>query len=1129
MFRQKFSRLGFVLLGLGLTAVLLPALSQTVNAQVLYGSVLGNVKDPSGAMVPGATVTITNNRTNQSRETITNDSGGYGFSTVQTGEYTLTVNLPGFKEAKQTDVQVALNSTTRIDLTLEVGEVAETVLVSSQTAQLQTDRAEVKSELPTKLLQDLPVPLGRNYQSLFKTLPGFSLPENAHSVPSNPSRAMRFNVNGTSGSSNNVRVDGVTGTNVWLPHITSYIPALESIETVNVVTNSFDAEQGLAGGAAVNVQIKSGTNDMHGSAFEYHSDNALKAKNYFLPQGQRNPKLVYNQFGGTVGGPIRKDKLFYFASYEGTYDRQFASRFATVPTTLARQGNFTESNRPIYDPATGNPDGSGRTAFAGNIIPAGRIDPIAAKIIALIPQPNLVLPPGTFTNNYFAGAPYSFDRHTLDTKINWNMNDKLSMNGRFSVLTYDMFNRETFGDLGGPGISGAGGNPGTGFGETYSTTIGANYVFSSTFIVDGNFGWTKMNSSVEQSGLGKNIGTDVLGIPGTNGPRRFESGWPRFAIASYTNLGIDNDFMPYYRFDPQWQYTANANWMRGRHNLRWGMDLNEQHLNHTQPEFPGAVHGAQGGFSFGGGPTTIPGGPSANLFNNFASFYLGQATALGRILQVPDVYKTRTWNHSLYARDQWQVSPKLTLSYGLRWEYFPMPTREDRGMERYDFATNKMLVCGIGSVPKDCGTKISKTMFAPRFGFAYRATDSFVIRAGYGITNDPYNLARPLRTNHPVLLAFRIDADGFMPAGALKNGIPAIATPSLGNGIIDIPGTVGVNTMGDDFRRGYIQSWNLTLQKKLLWGFTGQAGYVATRQIRQLGFIDLNVGRVGGGNASRPFNQKFGRVGRTALVGPIGSSHYDSLQTSLDRRFADGFSVNASYTWSKAIGTSGTDGNSDNTPPIQIPEFYHLNRAVLGIDRPHNLAITSIIELPVGKGKPWLNSGVAGMVLGGWQLNSVFNAQSGQPFGVGSSGTSLRAPGNAQRADQVKPEVQIFGKTGPGQSYFDPLAFKPVTEARFGTSGFNTLRGPRYVNLDFGLFREFLVTERVRVQFRAEAFNFTNTPHFGNPGTNSSDMQLNEDGTVRSLGGYTEIRSTRGTGREGVDERMFRFGLRLGF
>ena len=1130
-------------LALLLVCALAPA---RLQAQVLYGSIIGNVKDQSAAAVPGASITIINRDTNQSREVISDEAGNYSLPTVQTGTYTVKAALQGFKEAQRTDVVVTLNTITRVDITLEVGQVAETVTVSAQAVTLQTDRAEVKSEINSKALQDLPVPMGRNYQGLFKTLPGFSLPENAHSIPSNPSRALTFNVNGASRSSNNTRIDGVTGTNVWLPHMTSYIPALESIEAVNVVTNSFDAEQGLAGGAAVNVQIKSGTNELHGSAFEYHSDNVLRARPYFTPVDQRNPKLVYNQFGATVGGPIKQDKLFYFVSYEGTYDHQFASRTVSVPTPAMKRGDFSGSANPIYDPATGNPNGALRTPFEGNILPASRIDPIAAKINALWPDPNIPnLPAGTVSNNFYKGDSFFLQRHTVDTKLNWNINPKLAMNGRFSILDYKMHNPEIFGDaLGGVYVAAYGGNSGEGWGKTYSMTVGANYVVTPKFIVDANFGWTKMDSNVEQCCLDTNVGRDVLGIPGTNGTRRFEGGWPDIEISNFANVGVNDNFMPYYRSDPQWQYTGNANWIKGTHNIRFGFDVSHQDLNHTQPEFAGASYGAQGGFAFGGGPTQIQGGPGGNAYNSYATFLLGLPTNMGRILQVPDVYTTQTWAHSVYIRDSWQVHRKLTIAIGTRWEYFPIPTRPDRGLELYNIETNKMHVCGVGTVPEDCGVKMSKTMFAPRFGFAWRVTEDFVVRAGYGLTNDPYNIARPMRTNHPLLLALTVPAPNSLSwAGTLKAGIPAIATPSLGDGIIDIPGNVGVNFLPNEFKRGYLQSWNLMLQHKLPWGFVGQAGYVATRTIRQLGQHNINTQKVGGGLASAPLNVKFGRTASTQFIGPIGGSHYDSLQATLERRFAHGFQINMAYTYSKAIGAV-PQSDSDNSPSIPLFEYYHLNRALLGIDRPHNFQLSSINELPFGKGKNWLNGGgIASAIAGGWQINAIFSRQSGVPFSVGTSGTSLNAAGSTQRADQIKPTVQYLGGHGRGESWFDPFAFAPVTEVRFGTAGFNTLRGPRYSNLDLGLFREFRISERFRVQFRAEAFNFTNTPHFGTPGNTRSSMGLiptsgvagscNEvtgaGCTISTLGGYTEITSTRGTGREGIDERQFRFGLRLSF
>jgi hypothetical protein len=285
-------------------------------AQVLYGSIVGNVVDPSEAPVPGATVTVTQKETGLSRSTTTSELGSYSFPNLPAGTYEVRVSKSGFQTYTRSDVAVTINSVARVDVTLAVGAVTETVTVAASAAVLQTDRAEVRAEVAGQTLENLPVPPGRNYQHILATLPGFTQPRNAHSVPSNPSRSLQYEVNGTVSASNNVRLDGATQYNIWLPHITAYVPSLEAIETVNVVTNSFDAEQGLAGGAAINVQIKSGTNEIHGSAFWFNNNNKTKAKPFFTPPGERNPKDIFNQFGGTFGGPIKRNKLFYFVSHE---------------------------------------------------------------------------------------------------------------------------------------------------------------------------------------------------------------------------------------------------------------------------------------------------------------------------------------------------------------------------------------------------------------------------------------------------------------------------------------------------------------------------------------------------------------------------------------------------------------------------------------------------------------------------------------------------------------------------------------------------------------------------------------------------------------------------------------------
>ena len=1136
MQNQRTRSRKFLLASIPLTILMTMILAGASFAQTLYGSIVGNVTDSAGAVVTGAAVTITQKETGQSREGVTDASGGYEFPTMQVGTYTIKISKPGFKTVTKENIVVTINSTTRIDLAVEIGQVTETVLITAEAPQLKTDRAEISAELTSRPLRDLPVPLGRNYQNLFKTLPGISPLSEPHSVPSNPSRSLQFNANGSSASINNTRIDGASSTNVWLPHITAYVPALESIETVNVVTNSFDAEQGLAGGAAVNVQIKSGTNQLHGSAFEFHNNQHLNARNFFYPLNPNNTlrpisKLVYNQYGAAVGGPIIKNKLFFFASWEGTKDRRNAARAnLNLPIAQIRTGDFrglkdANGNQiNIYDPLTGAANGTGRSIIScngvQNVICASRISPVIQKLLPLIPAINQGT---TEQRNYFTSASYLFDRVTLDTKVNWNVSPKLGIWGRYSILRFLTINQATFGDrLQGAPI--AGGNPGRGDGKTHSFSVAGNYTLSQNFIVDANFGYVRMIANSVHTDIGEKVGQTFLGIPGTNGPNAYDGGMPRFNINGYEVLGGSETYMPYYRDDPQFQYVANANWIRGAHNIRFGSDIYLQSMNHTQPEFLGDSMGARGGFDFTQGTTqgclalnangSCAQTSIANQNNAFASFLLGLPNRVGRLNETVAPYTTRNRAYSFYARDQWQVNSKLTASIGTRWEYFPMTTRKDRGLERYNPTDNKMYIGGVGNVPKDLGVKISKKMFAPRLGLAYRVNDKFVVRAGYGLTNDPYALARPLRTNHPILInLFENSANSFGYVRPIEQGISAVAVPSLGNGIIDMPLNVAAVTIGDNFRRGYVQSWNLALQRELGWGFTGEVAYVATRQTRQLGLAELNWSPIGGGQAGRQLNTKFGRVAQTQIVEPIGNSHYDSMQVKIERRFRDWYQLGVNYTWSKSISTAGVD-NSDNGLRINIPNLFEFNRALSGFDRPHNLQITNIMELPFGKGRKFLadTNPVVGLLVSGWQLNHIISIYSGTPFSVTAPGTSLNTPSiGTQRADLVKSSVDLPKAIGAAGAWFDTSAFAQVTAARLGTAGYNLLRGPGYANWDFGVFRRFQMTERFDLRFQMESFNLTNSPHFNNP-----------NGDTSSAANYGRVLGSFG-------ERQFRFGLRLGF
>lgn len=383
------------------------------TAQILYGGLVGNVTDASEAAIPGAQVTIHHVATGATRDTRTNESGTYRFATIPAGIYTVSVKAEGFRGINRPGIEVTVNNVSRTDLQLQVGEVTEQVTVEGSSVQLQTDRAEVRHEVDKRTLENVPIPIGRNYQMLLGTLPGFTPPQNAHSVPANPTRSVRYSVNGTSDMNNNVRIDGTTSYNPNLPHMTGINPTLDSIEVVNVVTNSFDAEQGLAGGAAVNVQVKSGTNDLHGSAGLYHFNQNLSAYPYFSDRTSPQPKYIYNQGGGTIGGPIRKNKAFYFLSYERTSERQNAQRYLDVPTAAMRAGDLSGSPTPIYDPLSGadynpaNPNAYARDRlpFPNNQIPVTRFSAASRRILALPdwPLPNVPGQGGLGINlNYLA-------------------------------------------------------------------------------------------------------------------------------------------------------------------------------------------------------------------------------------------------------------------------------------------------------------------------------------------------------------------------------------------------------------------------------------------------------------------------------------------------------------------------------------------------------------------------------------------------------------------------------------------------------------------------------------------------------------------------------------------------------
>lgn len=1117
---------------------------QAVRSQVLYGSLTGNVVDQKGAAVPGAKVEAKNLGTGVSKEMNSNETGGFQFSDLQPGLYSVTFTLASFKTLIQENVRIEANTVRRVDAELQVADVKETVVVTQSAVPLQTDRADLNINQTTRQINDLPLTgsLGRNYQSLMALVPGSVGAGEQNSAAGNPQRSISFNVNGVSRLQNNTRIDGAGVVYPWLPTNTVYVPPAESIQTVNIVTNSFDAEQGLAGGAAVNLSIKTGTNSFHGTGWVYHTNNRFAARNPFVaPCFQQpgksmwescpNAKSLLTQFGYAIGGPIIKNKLFFFTDFERTTQRNAArvQNNSVAPASLRpdAQGNvnFTSTGITIYDPLS-NPNPALRTAFLNDTIPANRIDIAALELMKRLP-----LPTGSGFVNNFNNPPGSalFNRNNIDTKINYNYSDRLSIFGRYSISPTTIIEPSIFGDAGGPALNG--GQQGAAPSRIQVVGVGGTYAFAPNLVLDANIGYTRQRLGAENFDIDSNFGLDVLKIPGTNGPDRLQGGIPSFQISGWTNLGNDNTGNPFLFRDNQYLFAGNLSWLKGSHDYRFGVDYQNQQINHFQPQ-GGTFQTVRGTFTFDGAATRLQGAaaPSDSRYNSWADFLLGQARTAGKVDQLRNPNSIYMVSYALYARDHWQINRKVTLTYGLRWERYPFPDKDNTGINRFDPATGNVITGGLSGVPRDTGAKSGPGKFLPRVGVAYRYNDKTVIRGGYGQSADP----RPFidfRNAYPVVNAFAMPAisfngatNAFIPVTTLRQGLIITGAPDLTQGILKLPANSGTTTYPADPERRVIHSFNLLVERELPWKFTVQTGYVGTRAVGQMGFININAGAPGTGTAGRALFSAFGLTQDINEILPYGTTTYDSWQTTLNRRWR-GSLFGTVYTWSKAINFADNDAN----PRIQYMPEKQRNRGLAGYDRTHNFELYGVLDGPFGKGERWLKDGWASKLLGGFQLNPVLSIQSGTPFYVvQGSANNLNAGGSGQVPDQLS-EITILDGIGAGNPYFSNKVFSatcgvgcanwmavniPAGQAqRFGTAGRNNLRGPGYLNLDLGLFRTLSFSERYKLQLRVEALNALNHPNFSNPGAD-----------VSNAGTFGLITSTTGQG-----SRIYRFAAKFNF
>ena len=1114
------------------------ALGQAVNA-----TLLGTVTDASGAVVAGARVTTTEMKTGVVRSITTNDSGNYAFADLPPGQYAVAVEKQGFKKAVRSGVDVVVNTDTRVNLALEPGTINESVVVTAETPILQTDRADVGDKIDNRQVVDLPLGNNRNFQNLLNLVPGATRAHRVHSEFFNAQDSLSTEVNGQARLFNNLQIEGVDD-NERTGLLQIYIPPAEAIQTVDVSTSNYAAEFGRAGGAVTNVILKSGTNAFHGAAYEFNRISALAAVPFFQ-NTSITPKAstTYNYYGGNVGGPILRNKLFFFGDILRIDDSRGKFDNLTVPRDDFRGGNLqavapatcaaSNVGCTIYDPyqttdathatlaldASGNPipvAPASRTTFPNNIIPASRFSPLALKILALVPHTDVPTP--GLSSNYQQTTRFLKNTTAFDTKFDFNRKDNDRFAFRFSRAVQSLNDQPIFGLAGGPK---GGGFQGTGEQHIQSGALNHTHVFSPSLIAETRVGVSHYRNIARNSDYGSKA-SDALGITGVN-LDAFTSG--------LTGIDVQNGFS-----SPMVGYSASLPWDRGEtninavtnwtkihrnHTFKWGIDVRRLRDDLVQAQ----TFSPRGVFRFGTSTTATP-TSATSRGNNFAAFLIDAPTEVGRDISVISGSWRETEFFS-YGQDKWQPTSKLTLDLGLRWElYFPPAPQRSGGYSNYDPTNNTLVLAGIGGNPLNLGRDTYYHYFAPRFGLAYRFTDKFVLRGGFGISYEPFP-NNQYAWNYPVRQAngtnqVTAGALPIWPSGQIASmgfGFPAPAPAALpSNGIISgvvciIPPSPGCipnsqyNVVDKKFQQPYVESWNLAVERALPKNFVLDVAYVGNHGVDIPMDFDLNAAvaptAVGALTCpQRPLCALFGRTAATDFLFKPTSSNYHALQTRFNHRSGGGLLLTTSYTFSKALAYRsdvGDGGGNDGGAPSFYLDFRR-NYMVVSNNRRHTFVQSVVYELPFGKGKPLLHSGWVNWVAGGWQVSTVMTIMSGRPLDFSASGTSLNAPGTRQTPNQVGP-FSVLGAIGPAPNngpWFDTSAFCPLSNppppgcpaTGNGVTG-NMSRykfaGPRFFNLDSALFKRFPVTERIGLEFRAEAFSVTNTPQFDQPNGNASD------------------------------------------
>jgi hypothetical protein len=1131
-----------------LAALCVLSMTQFASGQAVNGTIVGTVTDQTGAAVPDAAVTATLTSTGAAHDTVSNGSGNYTFPDMQPGTYTVTVDAKGFKKAQQENIDLLSNTTTRVDVTLLPGSIEQTVTVTTAPPVLQTDRADISTKIEAASVAEMPLTTNRNFQSLLNLVPGTAPAVFQHSQFFNAQDSLQTEANGLPREGNLYQIEGIDDDErTGLLQI--LIPPAEAIESVDISTNNFEAELGRATGAVTNVTLKSGSNDLHGSAFEFIQNNAVNARSYF---GGPLGHLSYNYFGGSAGGHIIRDKLFFFGDILRTDDSEAVSSTFTIPdaryitnagvTTgcsdstgcIDLSAGLVSGKGQIYDPATGNglaattPGGIPRTPFPNNQLPWSRVNQVSLTMIKdMLAQVgkygklNSTLPLSNPSNNYTDNVPFSKKADSFDGKIDFTPSEKNHLSYRFSFQHTVTLQLPAFGAfLGGPV---GGGFEGTGDQNSYSSGGNFDHVFSPTFFTEVRVGVAHLRNQAQTNDYGSDDAT-TLGIPGVNiSGQPFTSG----QVAVTINDGFSSPLIGYSASEPWIRGESNIdtvnNWTKivGNHTFKWGVDLRRVRDDLLQDQ----TFSPRGAITFSADQTSQS-GAGTNAINDIASFLLDQPSQVGRDLNTFfPCY--RQWWFFAFGGDKWQATPKMTIDYGLRWEFYPPATpRIAGGFSNYIPTNNTLVLGGLGSNPSNLGMQTQYRYFAPRTGISYRISDDTVVRGGFGVSYTPfpdntYAYNYPIRANNsyqPVGIASSytpsVLADGVTVA-TFQAGFPApVAIPIPSNGIITGPPASQVYYyIPPNYKNPYAMSWNVVVQQAFHSDYSLQIAYVGNHGVDISGSQNINnPSYYGGGASSDPENHDangnltFGRTAATNQYFFGFSSNYQSLQAQLTKRFSHGFAFTSAFTWGKELNYG-----SDDDGGLLFFINWRRNYAPADYDRAKNYEQTVTYELPAGRGHAHFNSGVSDAVLGGWRITGLISAVSGLPFPVEANGGTLNTPGTQQTAT-ITGGFHVLHGIGSGHQWFDPTAFSqptgctatPCTPANvgLGNTGRNQFRGPGYVQNNVSLAKKFaLFHERTALEMRIDAFQLTNSPEFAIP-----------NATSISAANFGQVTSTLGSG-----------------